>query len=134
MIRKNSIRLKGSTEIAEYSVAWTGLDHGFTRSTEGFDKIPFVPDHQVETIGVIHLGPRFDLRGVWLASGGRVAYDRGEKIELGTQSQLDLGLAARVGVAELSLQIDNVFDTHIDIEPGYPLPGRRVWAGVRFAL
>jgi len=36
--------------------------------------------------------------------------------------------------AELSLQVDNVFDAAVEIEPGYPLPGRRVWIGCRFVI
>ena len=118
----------------DYSASWTGLDHHFTNSSEGFEEIPFVPENQIELLGVVHLGRRVDLRGAWLATGRRVAYDRGERLELDGYSLLDLGLAGRVGVAELSLQIDNVFDAAVEMEPGYPLPGRRVWIGCRFVI
>jgi iron complex outermembrane receptor protein len=133
-IRGVELRLRGAAGIVDYSAAWTGLDHGFTSSSEGFEEIPFVPDHQIELLGVVHLGRRVDLRGVWLATGGRVAYDRGERIELDSYSLLGLGLTARIGVAELSLEIDNALDAAVEMEPGYPLPGRRIWIGCRFVV
>ena len=133
-IRGVELRLRGETKVVEYSASWTGLDHHFTSSSEGFEEIPFVPENQIELLGVVHLGRRVDLRGTWLATGRRVAYNRGERIELDGYSLLDLGLAGRIGVAELSLQIDNVFDAAVEMEPGYPLPGRRVWIGCRFVI
>ncbi len=120
--------------VFDYSASWTGLDHRFTSSSEGFEEIPFVPDHQIELLGVVHLGRRVDLRGVWLATGQRVAYNFGERLELDGYSVLDLGITGRVGVFELTLQIDNVLDAAVEMEPGYPLPGRRVWVGCRFVL
>jgi outer membrane cobalamin receptor len=133
-IRGVELRLEGQAGAFEYGASWTGLDHRFTRSAEGYRKLPFVPDDQIEVIGVVHLGRRLDLRGVWLFSGSRVAYDRGERIELDRYALLDLGFAGRVGVFELSLRIDNVFDAGVELEPGYPLPGRRVWLGCRFVV
>jgi iron complex outermembrane receptor protein len=133
-IRGVELRFRGKTGVFDYSASWTGLDHGFTSSSEGFEEIPFVPDHQIELLGVVHLGRRVDLRGVWLATGRRVAYDRGERIELDSYSLLDLGLTGRVGGAELTLQLDNVLDAAVEMEPGYPLPGRRVWIGCRFGV
>ncbi len=133
-IRGVELRLQGKVGIFDYGASWTGLDHHFTNSSEGYEEIPFVPDHQIELLGVVHLGRRVDLRGVWLATGERVAYDRDGKIELDGYSLLDLGLTVRVGITELSLQIDNVLDTLVEMEPGYPLPGRRVWVGCRFVL
>ncbi len=128
------LRLRGEIGVFGYSAAWTGLDHRFTSSSEGFEEIPYVPDHQIELIGVVHLGRRVDLRGVWLATGRRVAYDRGERLALDAYSLLDLGLTGRVGVTELTLQVDNVLDAAVEMEPGYPLPGRRVWVGCRFVI
>ena len=128
------LRLRGEIGVFGYSAAWTGLDHRFTSSSEGFEEIPYVPDHQIELIGVVHLGRRVDLRGVWLATGRRVAYDRGERLALDAYSLLDLGLTGRVGVTELTLQVDNVLDAAVEMEPGYPLPGRRVWGGCRFVI
>ncbi len=80
-----------------------GPDHRFTSSSEGFEEIPYVPDDQVELLGIVHLGKRVDLRGVWFATGRRVAYGRDGKIDLNGYSVFDLGLAVRVGVAELTL-------------------------------
>lgn len=133
-IRGVELRLRGELGVFDYSAAWTGLDHQFSSSSEGFEEIPYVPDHQIELVGVVHLGRRLDLRGVWLANGQRVAYDRDGKIELDGYSLLDLGMTARVGVTELTLQIDNVLDAAVEMEPGYPLPGRRVWIGCRFVV
>jgi iron complex outermembrane recepter protein len=133
-IRGIELRLRGESGVFEYSAGWTGLDHRFTNSSEGFEEIPFVPDHQIELLGVVHLGRRVDLRGVWLATGRRVAYNGGERLELDGYSVLDLGITGRVGVFELTLQIDNVLDAAVEMEPGYPLPGRRVWVGCRFVL
>ena len=28
-----------------------------------------------------------------------------------------------------SAQLDNVLDANVEMEPGYPLPGRRIWIG-----
>jgi len=133
-IRGVELRLRGESAVFDYSASWTGLDHRFTSSSEGFEEIPFVPDHQIELLGVVHLGRRVDLRGVWLATGRRVAYDRGERIELDWYSLLDLGMTGRIGVAELSFQIDNALDAAVEMEPGYPLPGRRFWIGCRFVF
>lgn len=133
-IRGIELRLRGEAGVLDYSASWTGLDHRFTSSSEGYEEIPFVPDHQIELIGVVHLGRRVDLRGVWLATGERVAYDRDGKIDLGGYSLLDLGLTVSVGVTELSLQIDNALDADVEVEPGYPMPGRRVWVGCRFVV
>ena len=128
------LRFRGEVGVFDYSASWTGLDHHFTNSSEGFEELPFVPDHQIELIGVVHLGRRVDLRGVWLATGRRVAYDRGDRLELDAYSLLDLGLTGRVGITELTLQMDNVLDAAVEMEPGYPLPGRRVWVGCRFVI
>ena len=133
-IRGLELTVRGEVGVFEYRAAWTGLDHRFTDSSEGFEEIPYVPDHQIELLGVVHLGRRFDLRGVWLATGRRVAYNRGEKIDLNGYALLDLGLTGRVGVTELTLQVDNVLDAAVEMEPGYPLPGRRVWLGCRFVI
>jgi iron complex outermembrane receptor protein len=133
-IRGVELRMEGSTEVVEVRASWTGLDDRFVRSSEGLEEIPFVPNHQLDVIGVVHLGRRIDLRGVWLATGRRVAYDRGARIELDGYSLFNLGVAGRLGVVELSLQIDNALDADVEMEPGYPLPGRRVWLGCRFAI
>jgi iron complex outermembrane receptor protein len=128
------LRAHGSFGILDYSASWTGLDHRFTLSSEGFDEIPYVPDHQVELLGTVHLGDRFELNGVWRYTGERVAYDLADTIELDGFSILDLGAAARFGSIEVSVQLDNVLDANVEMEPGYLLPGRRVWIGCRFRL
>jgi outer membrane cobalamin receptor len=110
------------------------MDHRFTQSSEGYEEIPFVPDHQLELVGLVHLGRRFDLRGTWLMTGERTAYDWGERLTLDGTSLLDVGFVGRVGVAELSLEIDNILDADVEMEPGYPMPGRRVWFGCRVAF
>lgn len=133
-IRGVELRVHGSVDVLDYSASWTGLDHRFTSSSEGFDEIPYVPNHQVELMGTVDLGDRFELRGVWRYTGERVAYDRADKIELDGFSILDLGAAGRLGPVELSLQLDNVLDADVEMEPGYPLPGRRVWIGCRFSI
>jgi len=133
-IKGVELRLQGASGVFEYGVSWTGLDHRFTRSSEGFNEIPFVPDHQIEVTGVAHLGGHIDLRGVLLATGKRVAYDRGDRVELGGYAVLGLGLTGRVGVVELSLQVDNALDVDFETEPGYPLEGRRIWLGCRFVV
>jgi iron complex outermembrane receptor protein len=128
------LRLQGSSRVFEYGVSWTGLDHRFTSSSEGLEEIPYVPNHQVELLGVAHLGKRIDLRAVWLAVGRRVSYDRGDRREHDAYSLVNLGLTGRVGKVELTAQADNVFDADIEQEYGYPLPGRRLWIGCKFAL
>jgi iron complex outermembrane receptor protein len=133
-IRGVEFRLRGESAVFDYSASWTGLDHRFTSSSEGFEEIPYVPDHQIELLGVVHLGRYVDLRGVWLATGRRVAYDRGERIELDGYSLLNLGITGRIGSAELGLQVDNALDAAVEMEPGYPLPGRRFWISCRFVF
>lgn len=128
------LRLDGSAGILDYRASWTGLDHRFTSSSEGFEEIPYVPDHQLELLGVVHVGARVDLRGTWLLTGDRASYDRDGKVDSGGYSILDLGIAGRIGGVELSLQIDNVVDADVELEPGYPMPGRRVWLGCRFLV
>ncbi len=133
-IRGVELRLRGMAGIFEYRASWTGLDHRFTRSSEGMDKIPYVPDSQFETLVVAHIGERVDLRGTWLVTGNRVFYDRGDKKELDGYQLVNLGIMARLGVTELSIQADNIFDDNIEQEDGYPLPGRRIWVGVHVTL
>ena len=128
------LRVNGRVGVLEYGASWTGLDHRFTSSSEGFEEIPYVPNHQVEVLGTFHLGDRVELRGVWRLTGDRVAYDRGDTIELDGFSLLDLGVAGTVGPVELSLQLDNVLDSDAELESGYPLPGRRLWIGCRFLI
>ena len=36
--------------IFDYRASWTGLDHRFTSSSEGYEEIPYVPDHQIELL------------------------------------------------------------------------------------
>ena len=134
--RINGIELRahGSLGVLDFSASWTGLDHRFTESSEGFEEIPYVPNRQVELLATVDFGDRFELRGVWRYTGERVAYDRADTIELGDFSILDLGAAVRLGPAELSLQLDNLLDANVEMEPGYPLPGRRVWIGCQFRL
>jgi outer membrane cobalamin receptor len=133
-IRGVELRLQGSGTHFEYVASWTGLDHRFTSSSEGMEEIPYVPDHQVELLGVAHLGKRIDLRAVWLGNGRRVYYDRGVRRGLDSYSMFNLGLAGRIAGVELTVQIDNVFDADIEQENGYPLAGRRLWIGCRFEL
>jgi iron complex outermembrane receptor protein len=128
------LRATGSAGWLEGGVSWTGLDHRFTRSSEGMEEVPFVPRSEIELMAIAHLGPRIDLRGSWLLVGDRVFYDRGDKAELDDYRLLDLGLAGRLGDIELSIHVDNLFDEHIEQEEGFPLPGRRLWAGVRAKL
>ncbi len=133
-IRGLELRFDTSTNWLDCGVSWTGLDHRFTRSSEGMDKIPYVPDSQFETLVVAHIGERVDLRGTWLVTGNRVFYDRGDKKELDGYQLVNLGIMARLGVTELSVQADNIFDDNIEQEDGYPLPGRRIWVGVHVTL
>ena len=133
-IRGVELRAGTSGRWFDLQLSWTGLHHEFTSSSEGMEQLPFVPDQQTELMGVAHLGPRFDLRGTWLACGSRVYYDFGEKKDLESYQLLDIGLIARVANVELSLQLENVFDENIEQEDGYPLPGRRLWAGARVTI
>lgn len=128
------LRIRSVTKVVDISASWTAMDHRFIHSAEGYDAIPFVPDQQIEVVGLVHLGRRFDLRGTWLMTGQRTAYDWGESLTLDGYSLFDLGLVGRAGIAEFSLEIDNVLDADVEAEPGYPLPGRRVWIGCRFAF
>jgi len=128
------LRVRSATKVVDLTASWTIMDHGFTQSAEGYGAIPFVPDQQFDLVGLVHLGKRFDLRGTWLITGERTAYDRGDALSFDSYSLLDVGIVGRVGVAELSLEIDNVLDADVEAEPGYPLPGRRVWLGCRFAF
>ncbi len=133
-IRGLEVRVEGRAGRLDYSASWTALDPRFTRSSEGLEEIPYVPRNQVALLGVFNLGRRVDLRALWLATGERVYYDRGVARELAMYSLLDLGIAGRLGGAELSLQVDNLLDADAEQEAGFPLPGRRLWIGARFAL
>jgi iron complex outermembrane receptor protein len=128
------LRASGSVGRFDFGVSWTGLDHRFTRSSGGFEEIPYLPSQQIDLLGVYRVGRRIDLRGTWIASGARVFYDRGVKRDLDGYHLLGLGLAGRLGRTELFLQIDNLLDENVEQEDGFPLPGRRVWAGVRAVL
>ena len=131
-IRGLELRLDGATNRLEYDLSWTALDHRFTRSSEGLKEIPYVPRHQAEIRAEVHVSQRIDLRGDWLVTGGRVDYNRGEKRDLDGYHLIGLGVAGRLNHVELSIHLDNLLDADVDQEEGFPLPGRRLWAGVRF--
>jgi iron complex outermembrane receptor protein len=131
-LRGLELRVLGTARWLDYRVSWTGFDHRFTRSAEGLEEIPWVPRQQLELLARARLGQRFELSATWLASGTRVYYDFGAKRELERYSTLDLGAAARLGGLELTVRIENLLDENFEQEEGFPQPGRRVWAGVRF--
>ena len=133
-IRGLELRLDTSTQWLDFRVSWTGLDHGFASSSEGMDEIPYVPDSQLVLLGVAHLSERIDIRGTWIVTGNRVFYDRGDRKELDGYQLVNLGIMTRFGATEFSVQANNVFDKSIEQEIGYPLPGRRIWVGVRVVL
>ena len=131
-IRGIELRFDGVLHWFEYRLSWTHLDPRFTRSSEGMEEIPYVPNDQIEVFGVAHLGRHVDLRGTWLFTGDRVYYDFGEKAALDAYHLFNLGVMGRLSHAELSIHIDNLLDADVEQEEGFPLPGRRLWAGVRF--
>ena len=65
-------------------------------------------------------------------TGDRFYYDLGEKTALDAYHLIDLGVMGRLSHFELSIHIDNLLDADVEQEEGFPLPGRRLWAGVRF--
>jgi iron complex outermembrane receptor protein len=131
-LRGLELRVLGSARWLDYRASWTGFDHRFTRSAEGLEEIPWVPRQQLEMLALARLGQRFELSATWLASGTRVYYDFGVKRELERYNTLDLGVAARLGGLELEVRVENVLDEYYEQEDGFPQPGRRIWAGVRF--
>jgi hypothetical protein len=98
------------------------------------EELPYVPQSQAELRAVLHAGSRLDIRGTWIATGRRFFYDGSQKNELDRYTLVNLGLAARLGGVGISLQADNLFDDNIEQEDGYPLPGRRIWAGIHVTV
>lgn len=128
------LQASGTGERLGWSLGWTALDAELTRSAEGLREVPYVPSDQLELRGNLDLGRGFELLAGWVRTGTRVVYERGERIELEPYDLVDVGLVVPLWRVEATLRVENLLDELAEPEPGFPLPGRRAWVGVRMVV
>ncbi len=128
------LRLDGSSAAAGWGLSWTLIDAAFTESAEGLDEVPLVPRSRLELHGVVHLARSIDLLASWSRTGRRAAYDRGARLGLEPYDLASLGVTIPIGPIETSIRVENLLDELAEPEPGFPVPGRRVWLGLRLAV
>ena len=95
--------------------------------------LPFIPAHLLSFSLTVHLEP-VALSVYHLIAGSRfTSNDNSLSLPMYRFTNMSVSLPLRMGDVGLRVgaQVDNMFDLPFSVVPGYPMPGRRIKAGIR---